>query len=176
MLSKNDLIDLLILFLGVFGALLCFYQLIRGDLREWLGKPESPSKPDNSVSLLSLRLQAHERMIIFIDRINPTNLLLRVHFQGIGLIDLQNAVLDDIQSEFQHNITQQLYISASSWSLIRKLKDDTIAMINNGVKALPEEATGIDLCKKILQHMSTIVENPYELTIEHLKKEIHQLN
>ncbi|HTM99703.1 MAG TPA: hypothetical protein VL088_13200, partial [Pedobacter sp.] len=113
--------------------------------------------------------------IIFIDRINPANLLIRLHQQGIGVKELQNLVVNDIKAEFQHNIAQQLYINSTSWQVIRKLKDDTIAMINNAVLGLPESANGIDLSKKVLQHMADIAENPYDLTIDHLKKDIQEL-
>ena len=115
-------------------------------------------------------------MIIFIDRINPSNLLIRLHQQGIGADALQMLIISEIRTEYQHNIAQQLYIGPVTWNVIRKLKDDTIAMVNNAVKNLPEEqTTGVDLSKKILNHMSAIEENPYELTMELVKKDIQKL-
>lgn len=175
MISKNDLIDLLILLLGIFGALMAFYQFIRSDVQRFFDLRTKDLNKESRASLLPLRLQAHERLIIFVERINPANLLVRLHEQGIGVKELQNLILNDIKSEFQHNIAQQLYVNSSSWNVIRKLKDDTIAMVNNAVQGLPEPSTGVDLSKKILQHMATIAENPYDLTIDHLKKDIQGL-
>lgn len=151
------------------------YFLIKNDIQNYFRFKTLTANKDNRTSLFPLRLQAHERLIVFIDRINPTNLLVRIHIQGIGVKELQTLILDEIKSEYQHNITQQLYVSAVSWNVVRKLKDDTIAMINNVVQGLPETATGVTISKKVLQHMSGMEENPYDLTINLLKKDIHQM-
>ena len=173
--GKQILIDLLTLSAGIFAALIAFYYFVKSDIHRFFDLKTSELNKESRAALLPLRLQAHERLIIFVERINPANLLVRLHQQGIGVKELQNLVVNDVKSEFQHNIAQQLYVNSVSWNVIRKLKDDTIAMINNVVQGLPEAATGIDLSKKVLQHMATISENPYDLTIDHLKKDIYQL-
>jgi hypothetical protein len=172
---KPILIDLIVLALGIFGSLMAVYYVVKGDIQHFFKLKTIELNQAHSASLLPLRLQAHERLIIFVDRINPANLLVRLHQQGIGIKELQNLVINDIKAEYQHNITQQLYINVTSWQVIRKLKDDTIAMINNAVSALPESESGIDLSKKVLQHMAGIPENPYDLTIDHLKKDIQEM-
>lgn len=151
------------------------YYVIRNDIMSYLNARKGIAVADDKSDLLALRLQAHERMIIFLDRINPSNLLLRLHQQGIEVGALQLMAVNEIKNEFQHNITQQLYLDAATWKVIRKLKDDTIAMINNAVKNLPADASGIELSKKVLNHMSDIEENPYELTIGLVKQDIHKL-
>jgi hypothetical protein len=175
MIAKQNLIDLLVLSLGIFGALMAFYQFVKGDIQRFFDLKTGELNKETRASLLTLRLQAHERLIVFVERINPPNLLLRLHQQGIGIKELQNLVLSEIRSEYQHNVAQQLYVSEVSWNVIRKLKDDTIAMVNNVVQGLPDDANGVELSKKILQHMSTIEENPYELTLGLIKKDIHKL-
>jgi hypothetical protein len=151
------------------------YFLLKNDIQNYFRFKTLEANKDSRGSLFPLRLQAYERLIIFTERINPSNLLVRLHQQGIGVKELQAIILNDIKSEYQHNIAQQLYVDSVSWNVIRKLKDDTIAMINNVVQGLPETATGVDISKKVLQHMSGIEENPYDLTIDHLKKDIHKL-
>ena len=154
------------------------YFLIRSDLQHYFklkSAEVAKNNTDHKAALLPLRLQAHERLIVFIERINPTNLLVRLHQPGIPIGMLQSIILTEINAEYQHNVTQQLYIDSVSWNVVRKLKEDTIAMINNGVSGLPADANGIELSKKVLQHMSEITENPYELTINLLKQDIHKL-
>ena len=151
------------------------YFLLKSDIQNYFRFKSLILKKDQQSALLPLKLQAYERMIIFIDRINPANLLLRLHQPSIGIAALQELVLNEIRSEFQHNITQQLYIDSTSWDILRKLKDDTIAMVNNVVQNLNDGATGVDVGRKILQHMSTIEENPYDLTIKQLKKDIQEM-
>ncbi|MBB2145565.1 hypothetical protein GM921_08725 [Pedobacter sp. LMG 31464] len=164
-----------ILATGGILALAAGYFLIKNDIQNYFRFKTLEANKDSSTALLPLRLQAHERLIVFIERINPANLLVRLHQPAIELSALQSLVLNEIKAEYQHNIAQQLYVDSSSWNVVRKLKDDTIAMINNVVHGLPENSTGVDLSKKVLQHMSGIEENPYELTINILKKDIHAL-
>ncbi|MBC8985900.1 hypothetical protein H9X96_08930 [Pedobacter sp. N36a] len=150
------------------------YYLIKNDIDKYF-RLRFAGKKDERTQLFGLRLQAHERLIIFVERINPSNLLLRVYMPGISVPELQASILNEIRSEYQHNVTQQLYVSERIWNVIRKLKDDTLAMVNNGVQGLPEQATGMDLSKKVLQQMAEIPDNPYDLTLDLIKKDIHQL-
>ena len=168
------LLNTLSLALGGSGVVLVAYYLIKSDLDDYLNSRKTKQPVTADLSLLQLRLQAHERMIVFVDRINPSNLLLRLHQKGIEAGALQAMSITEIKTEFQHNITQQLYIDAVTWNVLRKLKDDTIAMINNAVSNLPAEASGLELSKMVLHHMSEIEENPYELTIGLIKKDVHK--
>lgn len=131
------------------------------------------SQQTSNDQLLPLKLQAHERMIVFVERINPSNILIRLHQQGISVADLQSLVINEINSEYQHNITQQLYIDDATWNVVRKLKEDTIAMIGNAAQGLPSDANGVDLSKKVLTHMASMEENPYDLTLILIKKGIN---
>lgn len=151
------------------------WYLIRNEVQKYFSLKSFEARKEERSHLLPLRLQAHERMIIFIERINPANLLVRLHQQGISAKELQAVILTEIRTEYQHNVTQQLYVGPASWNVLRKLKEDTIAMLNNAVAGLPADASGIDLSRKILEHMATIAENPYDLTLELIQKDIHQL-
>lgn len=151
------------------------WYLLRNDiLKYFLQKPVEAAKEDKA-PLLQLRLQAHERMIVFVERLNPANLFIRVYEQGIPAAELQARILNEVRTEYQHNVSQQLYINAASWNVLRKLKEDTIAMINNAVGTLPPDASGRDLSRLVLEHVAGIAENPYDLTIELIKQDIHQL-
>lgn len=169
------LTNIVTLFVALFASFLAVYYVLKNDIQRFFNLKTAELNKENRAQLLPLRLQAHERLIIFIDRINPANLLVRLHQQGIDISSLQAGILNEIRSEYQHNITQQLYVGSEIWSVVNKLKLDTIAMINNAVQGLPENANGIELSKVILQHMATIEENPYDLTIELVKKDIHKL-
>jgi hypothetical protein len=148
--------------------------LFRREFDKYLALKYKEPTSSGDEPLLPLKLQAHERMIVFVERINPSNVLVRVHQQGISVSDLQSLVINEINSEYQHNITQQLYVNDATWNVIRKLKDDTIAMIGNAAQGLAADATGVDLSKRVLQHMAAMQENPYDLTLTLIKKGIHQ--
>ncbi|MEJ7557651.1 MAG: hypothetical protein WKF66_05035 [Pedobacter sp.] len=150
------------------------HYLFRQEFDKYLDLKFAQQGSNVSDPLLPLRLQAHERMIVFVERINPSNVLIRLHQQGISVSDLQSLVINEINSEYQHNITQQLYVNDSIWNVIKKLKDDTIAMVGNGAKGLPPEASGVDLSKRVLQHMATMQDNPYDLTLKLIKNGIYE--
>ena len=151
------------------------YFLLKSDIQNYFRFKTFESNKDKHSALLPLQLQAYERMIVFVERINPANLLVRLHESGISVTALQTAVIKEIRAEFQHNITQQLYIQSVSWNILRKLKDDTIAMVNNVAQNLPPDAAGLELSRQVLNHMSTIEENPYDLTINQLKGDIQKM-
>lgn len=173
--AQQIITDIVTLFTGVFLSLLSIYYVLKNDIQRFFNLKTVELNKESRTHILPLRLQAHERLIIFVDRINPANLLVRLHQQGIGISTLQAGILNEVRSEYQHNITQQLYVGSVTWNVVRKLKDDTIAMINNAVQGLPTDANGIELSKAILQHMASIDENPYDLTIELIKKDIEKL-
>jgi len=183
------LTDVVIAFSAVFLAGMALFYVLKNEFTGFLNRganrePAEDKHHDTILKegqkeaqavLLPLRLQAHERLIIFIERINPGNLLLRLHEPGMGMQELQSRIVDEIKSEYQHNITQQLYVEAGRWKAIRQLKEDTLAMMNNAAQTLPADAPAVDLSRAILQHMSTIPDNPYDITIDYLKSGIQQL-
>jgi hypothetical protein len=162
-----------VIIIPAFLILSFAHYLFRKEFEKYLDLKFQEPTPGDHDQLLALKLQAHERLIVFVERINPSNVLIRLHQQGIGVSDLQSLVINEINSEYQHNITQQLYISDATWNVIRRLKDDTIAMIGNAAKGLAADASGVDLSKRVLQHMAAMPENPYDLTLTLIKKGIH---
>lgn len=125
---------------------------------------------------LPLRLQAYERTVLFLERINPSNMLIRLHVPGMSAREMQSVIISDIRAEYQHNISQQLYVSATTWNVVKKIKDDTISIVNSAVTALPENATSGDLSKSILMHLAGLEsENPYEVALNIVKKDVQAL-
>lgn len=125
---------------------------------------------------LPLRLQAYERITLFIERLDPSQLLVRLQSNGMAASELQALVLSEIRAEYQHNITQQLYVSEPAWLLVKSLRDETISMINHAMKALPADAAAIDLSRLILKHMAELgEENPYGNALRLIRSEMQNL-
>jgi hypothetical protein len=146
------------------------YYILKDHIYDFFRIKRAEAK--NVDALLPLKLQAYERLILFVERINPSNILVRLHHPGISVTELQALVISEINAEFQHNITQQLYIHTETWEVARKLKDDTIAMITNAGKNLGEGAVGVNLSRAVLQHLAAMENNPYNLTINIIKKDV----
>jgi hypothetical protein len=66
---------------------------------------------------------------------------------------MQQLLSETIKQEFDHNLSQQIYVSTQAWEAIRTLKDQNIHLINQVAGVLPNEANGLDLCKKILDFL-----------------------
>lgn len=88
--------------------------------------------------VLPLRLQAYERMALYLERIEPTQLVMRIHAPGLTVAQEQNLLLTAIRSEFEHNLSQQIYISNPVWTQICAAKDDIIEIINTVAEQMEE--------------------------------------
>lgn len=104
-----------------------------------------------------LQLQAYERLILLTDRIALPNLIARVNTPGVSARDMQSLLTHSIRQEFEHNITQQIYVSAEAWSAVRDYKEQNLLIVNQIASFLPEEATGADLNRALLD---LLVQNP----------------
>ena len=124
---------------------------------------------------LPLRLQAYERIVLFIERVNPASMLVRLNATSLSATELQLLVITEIRNEFQHNITQQIYVSNRVWNVVKRVKDDTLSLVNNAVKALPQEASAMDLSKTILLHLSQLEQDPYEIATGLVRQDMEEL-
>jgi hypothetical protein len=128
-----------------------------------------------SSQTLPLRLQAYERIVLFIERVNPSNLLIRLNGPAYSAAELHSLIVTEIRNEYQHNVTQQLYVTTRAWGVVKRVKDDTLGIVNNAVKALPENATGMELSKIILTHLSKLEDNPYDIGTNLIKQDMEAL-
>lgn len=92
---------------------------------------------ENQKQLLPIKLQAYERMALFLERINPSKLVLRVTSVNNDINAYSQSIVNTIEQEFEHNLAQQIYISDQCWSVIAAAKNATILMI----KKTAEEET-----------------------------------
>lgn len=124
---------------------------------------------------LPLKLQAYERLVLFIERVNPANMLIRLNGPAYNAHELYSLIVEDIRNEYQHNITQQVYVSARAWSVIKRVKEDTLGIVNNAIKNVPDTAGGLELSKAILNSLSQLEDNPYEIGTSLLRSDLEDL-
>ena len=126
-------------------------------------------------TILPARLQAYERMALFLERISPQNLLIRLNNPGYSARDFQKILLDEIRSEYNHNVSQQVYISEEVWNQVKNAKEDLIILINEAASRIAIESTSIDLSKKIFEMVMDKKVDPIGHALTELKKEIQQV-
>ena len=99
---------------------------------------------------LPVRMQAYERLVLLLERIEPAGLLVRTNQPGMNASQLQSALIQSIRSEFEHNLSQQVYVSTKAWEMVRNAREETIKRINTSAMKLTPEATSTDLASLIL--------------------------
>ena len=104
---------------------------------------------------LSMQLQAYERLLILVDRIALPNVITRINQPASSAREMQLLLTQNIRSEFDYNITQQIYVSAEAWNSVKNLKEQNLLIINQLANVLPPNATGLDLNKLILEFLMT---------------------
>lgn len=128
--------------------------------------------------VLPSRLSAYERMTIFLERMAPQSLLVRINQmpslddEPVSAREFQLRLLAEIRSEYDHNVAQQIYISETVWGQIKNAKENLIITINDAGGEMNEESTAMDLSRKIFE--KTIEKNidPLAHALSELKKEI----
>ncbi|WGD34205.1 hypothetical protein [Olleya sp. YS] len=78
---------------------------------------------------LPVRLQAYERLALFLERISPNKLLLRVAPLSSDKQAYEDLLIKNIEQEFEHNLAQQIYLSDNCWSVVNASKSATIQLI-----------------------------------------------
>ena len=124
-------------------------------------------------SVTPIRLQAYERMALFLERIAPGSLVLRCYQPGMDLRLLQGVMTKNIRDEWEHNLSQQVYISSELWTAIRGAKDEMINLVNSSAVSLTEETDPTRLAASIFA--SAAQHSPCDAALETLHKEINEL-
>jgi hypothetical protein len=130
---------------------------------------------NNQQMITPLRLQAYERAILFLERISPENLIMRVNRSGLTCQQLQSELMQTIRSEFEHNLSQQIYISHGAWEMLKIARGRTIQLINTIAGKVPQDSPSINLSKVILESMVDEEKTPTADAIAFIKNEISQL-
>ena len=163
--SNVVVIFLIALFVAALGFYLWNYRL---------SKQEAALKPSKDKN--PLLLQAYERLTLFTERIKLENLISRLYVNGMSARDMQGALQLTIKEEFDHNITQQIYVNPDIWTAISKMKEQNLYIINQLAAMLPANANAMDLNKRIID---LIINNPQStmntLVLEALQFEAKKL-
>jgi hypothetical protein len=122
---------------------------------------------------LPLRLQAYERMALFLERITLGNLLARVTPRSDDKNAYEAQLISTIEQEFEHNLTQQIYISQNCWNVIMTSKNTSIQMIRQA-----NMSEKVESAQKMREHLlNTLLESapPTDAALLFLKNEVSQL-
>jgi hypothetical protein len=131
-------------------------------------------KLDIQKTILPVRLQAYERLILLMERISPASLILRVSQPGMSAAQLQSALTQALREEFDHNLSQQVYVSSRAWEDVKSAREELIRMINTSASALPADATGADLAAQVFTLSLQPGKQTLQFAIDQLKQEFNE--
>lgn len=130
-------------------------------------------RKENRSDMLPLRLQAFERLVLFLERISPGQLLSRVKPVGDNKYDYENLLIASIEQEFEHNLVQQVYVSQKCWDAIKASKNSTISMIRR--TSMSEKITSAQKLREEILTDLLEKSSPSDTGIAFIKNEIKQL-
>ncbi len=152
------------------------YLVLKTFLENETRKLDIKLRKETTKETLLLRLQGYERLMIFLERISPPNLMVRFDKEGLTAREFQQLLIASIRQEYEHNLSQQIYVSADSWRLVSLAKDETIKVINLIAKANPVDISAQELAKEIISfYMNTERNFPGEEAMLFIKDDVRKL-
>lgn len=125
---------------------------------------------ENQKQALPIKLQAYERLTLFLERINPVKLLIRIVPQSENKMDYQNLLILHIEQEFEHNLTQQIYVTDDCWTMILTAKNTVIQNLRK--TALSIDVTDADKLRETILNNQLEVESSSTIALSYLKNEV----
>lgn len=148
------------------------YYILKNQTDENITKLRLELRQQSQNLVSPIKLQAYERLVLFLERISPQQLIMTHAQPGMSQQLFKHAMIQSIHHEFNYNVSQQVYISNQAWNVIRVVKEQVIALINTSSASLPEDATATDLSKVIIENLIASGEQPTEKALNFLKAEV----
>ena len=143
--------DIILVSIPALLVLIASYSVIRQAFKNEQDKRRNELALANSKTITPVRLQAYERLTLFLERISIESLIMRTNKTGMDTKALQSAMLSTIRAEFDHNLSQQIYVSPQAWEVLKNAKTNTIKLINTSSEKLPPKSSGTDFSRYLLE-------------------------
>lgn len=151
------------------------YFLIRSFLDHEVKQIKEEQKDDTRKAVIPLRFQAYERIVLFLERINPSNMVLRISRAGMTKELLQAELLRSVREEYEHNLAQQLYMTDQSWDMVKQAKEEVLSEINTAAAQMTEKNTAADYGQQIISIQLSKKSHARDAALKVIKKEISEM-
>jgi hypothetical protein len=166
--SMAMLLPLAIIFLFVYYMLKSFFDQFEKQRKQELHLKFSEQT-------LPLRLQAYERLALFLERISPESMVIRINRPGMSVLDLHRALLQSVRDEYEHNLSQQIYVSAQAWSMVNAARQSMLQLVSECASELKPDEPSTELATDILDEFASISDDPLSVAIDFLRSEAREL-
>ncbi|MDC7993875.1 DUF7935 family protein [Altibacter sp. HG106] len=149
------------------------YYFFKGHTANEEGRRRYLIQKEAQNKILPTRLQAYERLTLFLERVDPNKLLVRVKPYSDAVDEYEALLIQNIEQEFDHNVTQQIYVTPECWNLINAAKNATIHVIRQG--AMHEKEHNADGLREYLLRNFMEEVTPSQKALAYIKKEVAEL-
>ncbi|MCL6295248.1 hypothetical protein [Jejuia spongiicola] len=172
-MDAERIIDLLLFAIPSLIVGIIAYYFFKEHTKNEDGRRRYLLKKDLQVSSMPLRLQAYERLALFLERISPNKLMIRVSPISSNKDDYERLLIQNIEQEMEHNLSQQIYVSEKCWSIISAAKSATIQLIRKA--SLLEKTDTADKLREVVLTEMMERRAPSDAALSFIKEEISDL-
>ena len=134
----------------------------------------SQPKEDLRKHFIPMQVEAYQRLVLFLERIAPNNIVMRLNNPGLPYGAFQAKLLETIRQEYEHNLAQQIFVSREAWEITKNSKEEVLKIINMAASNLPPDAMANDLSKNIFEITAQLEKQPTDRAIDLLKEELNR--
>ncbi|PIB34376.1 hypothetical protein BFP72_02525 [Reichenbachiella sp. 5M10] len=131
-------------------------------------------KLKNTELVLPIRLQAYERICLYLERITPKNLIVRLNVGQMSAAEFHQVILNEVREEFSHNLSQQVYMSIQAWEVVNSAMEEIVMMVNDCAGTMNEDATSMDLARSVFEKVMEREHLQVDYARAFVKEEIQQ--
>ncbi len=186
MLGNTTIVEVLMYFIPAFLVMAAMFILIKRFMENQqmlfkkfmerdLQVKTAEDKMLKQRESMPLKLQAYERLVLFLERIAPNSILVRVHRGGMAASQLQAELVATIRAEFEHNLSQQIYVSEQAWEEVKDAKEEIIRIVNNAFSHVGGNASGIQMSSSIFEQILKMENLPTQKAVDFLKSEAKKM-
>ncbi|WPP48048.1 DUF7935 family protein [Catalinimonas niigatensis] len=155
-------------------VLYAMYLTVKSFLDKEVAQKMIDIKTQNASAIIPTRLQAYERLTLLLERITPNNLVFRLNNSEYSAKEFHQVLIANIREEFNHNLSQQVYVSDEVWSMTKNAMEDVILGINQAAQSLDNDARSIDLGRKIIDQQIQSEQDAISQALSALKNEVRE--
>lgn len=176
----DKLIDILAYCIPALVVLACAYVVMQKLLENDEQKRLWEARRANRKEVTPARLRAYERLSLLLERTQPEHMLMELTSTNVNLAtysiaELQQHLLRTLRQEFDHNLSQQIYVSDQVWDQILSARDQTAAFINAMAAQMKEGSTSLDYAKTLMTAFEQNGVTPHQLALTALKEEVKEI-
>jgi hypothetical protein len=140
----------------------------------FVGKKEVQKAPaDLKKHFFPLQVEAYQRMVLFLERIAPNNMIMRLNNPGLPARAFQQKLIDSVRQEYEHNLAQQIFISPEAWDRVQSSKEEILKIINMAATKMAPTALANDLSKGVFEITAQLKAQPTDQAVAFLKNELN---